>query len=50
MHRIAIDIGGTFTDVALELNRDQTRLITAKTPTTPKNPVVGAMVGIQLTP
>ncbi|MEM7801496.1 MAG: hydantoinase/oxoprolinase family protein [Chloroflexota bacterium] len=45
--RIAIDIGGTFTDVALELSNQANRFVTTKTPTTPSNPVKGAMTGIQ---
>ncbi|MEM8860942.1 MAG: hydantoinase/oxoprolinase family protein, partial [Chloroflexota bacterium] len=47
--RIAVDIGGTFTDVALETNRNGKRgFITAKTPTTPQDPVEGAITGVQL--
>jgi N-methylhydantoinase A len=43
--RIAVDIGGTFTDVAVEYGVD---LLTAKTQTTPANPVGGVMAGIAL--
>ncbi len=46
--RIAVDIGGTFTDVALEPTPNATDFITVKTPTTPKDPVAGALTGIQL--
>ena len=42
--RLAIDIGGTFTDVVLE-NPDGAR-VSAKTLTTPGDPVTGAMEGI----
>ena len=46
--RLAVDIGGTFTDVALELPGTATTFVTAKTPTTPRNPVEGAMQGVRL--
>lgn len=42
---IAIDIGGTFTDVVCM--KDGERLYTLKIPSTPKNPVVGARRGIE---
>ena len=42
----AIDIGGTFTDTALALPK-QTHLVTAKNPTTPKDPTLGALAGIE---
>ncbi len=41
--RLAVDIGGTFTDVALELGA---RLITAKVLTTPRQPQDGVLEGI----
>ncbi len=44
-HRLAVDIGGTFTDVVLETPGG--RHLSSKTPTTPLDPVVGAMDGIQ---
>ena len=43
-HRLAVDIGGTFTDVVLE-TKDK-RYLSAKRPTTPEDPVVGAMSAI----
>ncbi len=43
-HRLAIDIGGTFTDTVLVDRRGQT-LATAKTPTTSENPTLGALDG-----
>ncbi len=47
--RIAVDIGGTFTDVALEISGGaEPHFITAKTPTTPLDPVLGAMTGVRL--
>ena len=46
--RIAVDIGGTFTDVALELQGRERKFVTAKTPTTPSDPVAGALTGIRL--
>lgn len=42
----AIDIGGTFTDTALSIP-GQDKLITAKNPTTPKDPTLGALQGIE---
>ncbi len=44
--RLAIDIGGTFTDAALQLNSGD--LVSVKTPTTPEDPVIGAMTAVQL--
>jgi N-methylhydantoinase A len=46
--RIAVDIGGTFTDVALELAYDPDSLVTAKTSTTTNNPAEGVLMGIAL--
>ncbi|MEP1208564.1 MAG: hydantoinase/oxoprolinase family protein [Rhizobiaceae bacterium] len=45
--RIAVDIGGTFTDTVL-VDKDQNVRASAKTPTTPQNPTDGAMAGIHL--
>lgn len=42
--RIAIDIGGTFTDTVL-VDAAGHSLATTKTPTTPENPTVGALEG-----
>jgi N-methylhydantoinase A len=44
--RIAVDIGGTFTDIAIEKDGE---FITAKTPTTPTHPVAGVLEGIRHT-
>jgi N-methylhydantoinase A len=44
--RLAIDIGGTFTDTVLIDVRDEI-LATAKTPTTPANPTLGALDGVE---
>ncbi|MEM9735744.1 MAG: hydantoinase B/oxoprolinase family protein, partial [Pseudomonadota bacterium] len=41
--RLAVDIGGTFTDIALEIGD---RIATSKTLTTPVRPVEGVMTGI----
>ncbi len=46
MARLAVDIGGTFTDIALEL--DDGRLETSKVPTTPRAPERGVMRGVAL--
>ena len=43
--RLAVDIGGTFTDVAIEAGG---QLTTAKTLTTPGNPVDGVLKGVGL--
>jgi len=45
MKRIGIDVGGTFTDVVL-LDDAEGRVWTAKVPTTPADPVEGALDGI----
>ena len=42
--RLAIDIGGTFTDTVL-VNEQGHILATTKTPTTPENPTLGALYG-----
>ena len=44
--RLAIDIGGTFTDTVLVSAKD-TILATTKTPTTPANPTLGALAGAE---
>jgi N-methylhydantoinase A/oxoprolinase/acetone carboxylase beta subunit/N-methylhydantoinase B/oxoprolinase/acetone carboxylase alpha subunit len=44
-NRIAVDIGGTFTDIVVELKDGSCASV--KTPTTPEDPVIGAMSGIQ---
>jgi N-methylhydantoinase A len=44
--RVAVDIGGTFTDTVL-MDADETILATTKTPTTPKNPTFGALDGVR---
>ena len=43
MNRIGIDIGGTFTDVVLD---NSGRIFSKKYLTTPDNPEVGALAGI----
>ncbi|MBL8697996.1 MAG: hydantoinase/oxoprolinase family protein [Alphaproteobacteria bacterium] len=43
---VAIDIGGTFTDITL-LDRRSGRTWNAKTPTTPEDPSIGFMTGIE---
>ena len=43
--RLAVDIGGTFTDTVL-IDAQDTVLATAKTPTTPANPTRGALEGV----
>jgi len=45
--RLAVDIGGTFTDTVL-MNGDLQVLATAKTPTTPDNPTLGALDGARI--
>lgn len=42
---LAIDVGGTFTDLVLADQRDGSHMI-AKTPTTPSDPAEGVLVGI----
>lgn len=44
--RIAVDIGGTFTDVAIT-EPDGAICATAKTPTTPQDPTRGALTGVR---
>ena len=41
--RLAVDIGGTFTDIAIEAGE---KIFTAKTLTTPERPVAGVLEGI----
>lgn len=43
--RLAVDIGGTFTDTVL-IDPQDAILATAKTPTTPANPTLGALNGV----
>ena len=45
-YRIAVDIGGTFTDSVL-VDASNHILASAKTPTTPKNPTLGALAGVE---
>ena len=44
--RLAVDIGGTFTDTVL-INAQGSVLSTTKTPTTPENPTFGALEGAE---
>lgn len=44
--RLAVDIGGTFTDTVL-IDQHDAILATTKTPTTPDNPTDGAMAGVR---
>ncbi|WP_306115814.1 MULTISPECIES: hydantoinase/oxoprolinase family protein [unclassified Roseovarius] len=44
--RVAVDIGGTFTDTVL-MNDAGAVLATCKTPTTPSNPTLGALDGVE---
>src|SRR6185437_1389428 len=44
-YRLAIDVGGTFTDLLL-FEEKTGNLTLAKTPSTPKDPSVGVLVGI----
>ncbi|MEM7597899.1 MAG: hydantoinase/oxoprolinase family protein [Pseudomonadota bacterium] len=44
--RLAVDIGGTFTDTVL-MDADEAVLATTKTPTTPQNPTLGALDGVR---
>jgi len=44
--RVAVDIGGTFTDTVL-VDGAGAVVATAKTPTTPQDPTTGAMEGVQ---
>ncbi len=51
--RLAVDIGGTFTDIAIQLidssgSADSRRAVTAKTPTTKDDPVAGVLTGVRL--
>ncbi len=45
--RVAVDIGGTFTDTVL-MDSGGSILSTSKTPTTPANPTLGALEGVDL--
>ncbi|MGJ8618361.1 MAG: hydantoinase/oxoprolinase N-terminal domain-containing protein, partial [Sulfitobacter sp.] len=44
--RLAVDIGGTFTDTVL-IDGQGAILATTKTPTTPANPTLGALAGAE---
>ena len=44
--RIGVDIGGTFTDLQI-LDREDRRVNSLKTPTTPEDPSIGLMAGIE---
>ncbi len=44
INRLAVDIGGTFTDIALEASE---KLFTSKVPTTPSSPEDGVLNGVQ---
>ena len=44
--RVAVDIGGTFTDTVLMMQGGQV-VATCKTPTTPANPTLGALEGVE---
>ena len=44
MYRIAVNIGGTFTDIVLE---DKESILSEKVLTTTTNPEIGAITGIQ---
>ncbi len=46
MYRVGIDVGGTFTDVVM-VRSDGTEMWVAKVPTTPKDPTVGAIHGLE---
>lgn len=45
-YRVAVDIGGTFTDSVL-VDANNHILASAKTPTTPTNPTLGALAGVE---
>lgn len=44
--RIAVDVGGTFTDTVV-MNDDNRVIASAKTPTTPADPTLGAKLGVE---
>jgi N-methylhydantoinase A len=46
MHRIGVDVGGTFTDVIL-VNAARGRVWAVKVPTTPHDPSAGVVEGIR---
>ena len=46
-YRIGIDVGGTFTDIAL-VEEKSGRLIVRKVPTTSEDPVEGVLAGVEL--
>jgi N-methylhydantoinase A len=45
-HRIAVDIGGTFTDLVI-LNEDTGRIQTLKVTSTPRDPSEAVLVGVR---
>lgn len=47
-YRVAVDVGGTFTDVFV-YNEKSKDIFVAKTPSTPSNPEIGVMEGIHKT-
>ena len=47
-YRVGIDVGGTFTDLAL-FDPDRGELQVTKSPTTPENPIAGVMAVIEKT-
>ena len=44
--RVAVDVGGTFTDVFV-LDEDSGAVRVAKVPTTPSDPMEGVMQGVE---
>ena len=46
MYRVAVDVGGTFTDIVLQ-NEQTGKIVGTKTPSTPQDQSVGFMTGIQ---
>ncbi len=45
-NRVAVDIGGTFTDICI-LDETTGKIRIAKSPSTPDNPIIGAMNGLE---
>src|SRR5690606_36301481 len=46
MYRVAVDVGGTFTDIVLQ-NEDTGEIYGTKTPSTPKDQSIALMTGIK---
>lgn len=44
--RVGVDVGGTFTDIAV-LNADTGQVVVDKVPTTPTNPALGIIAGLE---